>query len=152
MHLVRATLRYTNRKDWQAITPAMRAIYTSSTVDEAASRFDDFVDEWGAKYPAVIRLWRDAWERFIPFLAYDVEIRKVIYTTNMIESLNSRFRQATRRRGHFPTEQAALKVLYLVVRDKSQTKNGRNITSRINGWKQALNAFALSYSDRININ
>ncbi len=150
VHLVRATLRYTARKDWQKITPALRAIYTSSTVDEAASRFDDFADEWGAKYPAVIRLWRDSWERFIPFLAYDVEVRKVIYTTNMIESLNSRFRQATRRRGHFPTEQAALKVLYLVIRAK--TNNGGDLIARVNGWKQALNAFALTYADRIHIN
>jgi transposase-like protein len=150
VHLVRATLRYTARKDWQKITPAMRSIYTASTVDEAAARFDDFVDEWGGKYPAVVRLWRDSWERFIPFLAYDVEVRKVIYTTNMIESLNSRFRQATRRRGHFPTEQAALKVLYLVIRAK--TNRGKDLIARVNGWKQALNAFALTYSDRIHIN
>lgn len=148
VHLVRNTLRYSNRKDWQAITPALRSIYTASTVEEAEAKFDDFQQAWGAKYPAVIRLWRDSWERFIPFLAYDVPIRKVIYTTNMIESLNSRFRQATRRRGHFPTEQAALKVLYLVVRDKR--KNGGNITARIPGWRQALNAFALSYGERMN--
>jgi len=142
VHLVRATLRYTNRKDWQAITPAMRAIYTASTVDEAVGRFDEFAETWGAKYPAVVRVWRDAWERFTPFLAYDKEIRRVIYTTNMIESLNSRFRQATRRRGHFPTEQAALKVLYLVIREKNH--KGKDIIARINGWKVALNAFALS--------
>jgi putative transposase len=150
VHLIRATLRYTACKDWQKITPTLRAIYTASTVEEAESRFDDLVDEWGTKYPAVIRLWRDSWERFIPFLAYDVEVRKVIYTTNMIESLNSRFRQATRRRGHFPTEQAALKVLYLVIRAK--TNNGGDLIARVNGWKQALNAFALTYADRININ
>lgn len=150
VHLVRSTLRYTNRKDWQAITPAMRAIYTASTVDEAVDRFDEFAETWGAKYPAVVRVWRDAWERFTPFLAYDKEIRRVIYTTNMIESLNSRFRQATRRRGHFPTEQAALKVLYLVVREKN--RKGKDIIARINGWKVALNAFALSYGDRITNN
>jgi transposase-like protein len=150
VHLVRATLRYTARKDWQKITPTLRAIYTASTVEEAESRFEDLDDEWGTKYPAVIRLWRDSWERFIPFLAYDPEVRKVVYTTNMIESLNSRFRQATRRRGHFPTEQAALKVLYLVIRAK--TNNGGDLIARVNGWKQALNAFALTYADRINLN
>lgn len=150
VHLVRASLRYTNRKDWQKITPAIRSIYTASTVEEAEARFGEFAGTWGGKYPAVIRLWRDSWERFIPFLAYDVEVRKVIYTTNMIESMNSRFRQATRRRGHFPNEQAALKVLYLVIRDK--TGKGKDLIARVNGWKQALNALALSYGDRIDIN
>lgn len=148
VHLVRGTLRYTNRRDWQAITPALRGVYTASTVEEAERRFADFEETWGTKYPAVIKMWREAWQRFIPFLAYDVAIRKVIYTTNMIESMNSRFRQATRRRGHFPTDQAALKVLYLVIRDKQ--KNGRDIAARLNGWKQTLNALALSYGERIN--
>ena len=78
---------------------------------------------------------------------FDQEIRKVVYTTNMIESLNARFRQATRRRGHFPSEQAVLKVLYLVIQDK-QSKTKR-LVGRINGWKKALNAFALLYADRI---
>ncbi len=146
VHLVRGTLRYTNRKDWQAITPALRSIYTAPSAEEAGARFREFTSKWGAKYPAVIRMWEAAWERFIPFLAFDAEIRTVIYTTNMIESLNSRFRQATRRRGHFPTEQAALKVLYLVIREKH--KKGGNITARLNGWKKALNAFALAYGDR----
>jgi putative transposase len=150
VHLVRSTLRYTNRKDWQAITPAMRAIYTAATTADAEARFAEFCETWGTKYPAVQRVWTDAWERFTPFLAYDREIRKVIYTTNMIESLNSRFRQATRRRGHFPNEQAALKVLYLVVRDKKS--KGKDIIARINGWKVALNAFALSYGERITNN
>jgi putative transposase len=87
----------------------------------------------GRQYPAVIRLWREAWPRFIPFLDYDQEIRKVIYTTNMVESLNGRFRQATRRRGHFPNEQAALKVLYLVLKEK--TRNGSNlISTRLHRW------------------
>ena len=89
-----------------------------------------------------------SWERFTPFLAFDAEIRTVVYTTNMIESLNARFRQATRRRGHFPNEQAALKVLYFVIRDKK--KGGGNITARLSGWSKALNAFAITYGDRIN--
>ncbi|MFB4302473.1 transposase [Actinomadura sp. NTSP31] len=72
--------------------------------------------EWNEKYPAIIRLWRDAWPTFIPLLVFPAEIRNVVYTTNAIESLNARFRQATRQRGHFPTEQAALKVLYRVIR------------------------------------
>lgn len=150
VHLVRATLRYTNRKDWQSITPMLRRIYTAPTVEAAKVCFDEFTDRWGEKYPAVIRTWTDAWERFTPFLDYDPEIRKVIYTTNMIESLNSRFRQATRRRGHFPTEQAALKVLYLVVRDK--TNKGGDLIARVPSWRTALNAFALRYGDRVTDN
>jgi putative transposase len=147
VHLVRHTLRLTGRKDWPAITPGLRAIYTAATAEQAAARFAEFAGRWGGKYPAVIRAWTESWDRFTPFLAFDAEIRTVIYTTNMIESLNARFRQATRRRGHFPTEQAALKVLYLVIRDKR--KNGGNITARISGWKKALNALAITYGDRI---
>jgi transposase-like protein len=147
VHLVRHTLRLTGRKDWPAITPGLRAIYTAATAEQAAARFAEFADRWGGKYPAVIRAWTESWDRFTPFLAFDAEIRTVIYTTNMIESLNAQFRQATRRRGHFPTEQAALKVLYLVIRDKR--KNGGNITARISGWKKALNTLAIAYGDRI---
>lgn len=148
VHLVRASLRYSSRKDWQAVTPGIRAIYTAATRDEAEERFVEFADRWQAKYPAMIGMWHEAWERFCPFLDFDAEIRKVVYTTNMIESLNSRFRQATRRRGHFPTEQAALKVLYLVVKEKRRA--GQNLTGRVNGWRQALNAFAIMFADRIN--
>jgi transposase-like protein len=147
VHLVRASLRYSNRKDWQHITPMLRDIYTAPTVEAAAARFADFDTRWGARYPALISMWRDAWERFIPFLEFDQEIRKVVYTTNMIESLNARFRQATRRRGHFPNEQAVLKVLYLVIQDKQS--RAKRLVGRINGWKKALNAFALLYADRI---
>jgi putative transposase len=150
VHLVRATLRYSSRKDWQHITPGLRAIYTAATRAEAEDRFAEFADRWGTKYPAMIGMWREAWERFCPFLDFDVQIRKVIYTTNMIESLNARFRQATRRRGHFPTDQAALKVLYLVVKEKKRA--GENIIARVNGWRQALNAFAILFADRINNN
>ena len=147
VHLVRASLRYSNRKDWQAITPMLRDIYTAPTLEAAAARFGDFDTRWGTRYPALINMWRESWERFIPFLEFDQEIRKVIYTTNMIESLNARFRQATRRRGHFTSEQAALKVLYLVIKDKQG--KGKHLTGRINGWKKALNAFALIYADRL---
>jgi putative transposase len=149
VHLVRHTLRLTSRKDWQHVTPGLRAIYTAPTAEAAAARFAEFAERWAAKYPAVIRTWEASWEKFTPFLAFDPEIRTVVYTTNMIESLNARFRQAIRRRGHFPTEQAALKVLYLVIRDKK--KGGGNITARINSWKKALNAFAIAYGDRINL-
>ncbi|WP_245601609.1 IS256 family transposase [Hamadaea tsunoensis] len=129
VHLVRNSLRYSNRRDWQAVTTGLRTIYTAPTADAAAQRFDEFAETWQAKYPAMIQLWRTSWEKFTPFLAFDVQIRKLINTTNMIESLNSRFRQATRRRGHFTTEQAAMKILYLVVVEKRRA--GQNIAARI---------------------
>lgn len=89
-------------------------------------------------------------QNFTPFLAFPPEIRRVVYTTNLIESLNARFRQATRRRGHFPNDQAALKVLYLVIRDRR--KNRANVVGKTSRWKIALNAFALYYGDRITEN
>lgn len=150
VHLVRATLRYASKAHWSAITKALRTVYTAPTVDAAEARFGEFEADWGERYPAIIRLWRSSWEQFTPFLAFPSEIRKVIYTTNAVESLNSRFRQATRRRGHFPNEQAALKVLYLVIR--SPISNRTNVTGRTTGWKAALNALALFYGERITLN
>ena len=147
VHLVRASLRYASRTHWAAVTAMLRAVYTAATVAAAADRFDEFADEWGQRYPAIIKLWRTAWEQFTPFLDFPPEIRRIVYTTNAIESLNARFRQATRRRGHFPTDQAALKVLYLVVR--SPHPNRANITGKTTSWKTALNALALYYGERI---
>jgi putative transposase len=147
VHMVRNALRYASRKDWSAITADMRTIYTAPTVDAAHDRFTEFTQRWGSKYPAIIKSWKSSWGEFVPFLSFTPEIRRVVYTTNMIESLNARYRKATRVRGHFPNEQAALKVLYLVTRDRSP--KGGNITGRIMGWKQALNAFAIAYGDRI---
>nr|WP_153546332.1 transposase [Streptomyces sp. RB17] len=95
----------------------------------------------------LIGVWRRSWEHFVMFLRFPPEIRKIVYTTNMIESLNSRFRQATRRRGHFPNEEAALKVLYLVIRDRQP--NRRNPTGRTYNWKEAINTLAGFYGDRV---
>lgn len=147
VHLVRASLRYASKKYWPAITKRLKLIYTAPTVEAAEVEFAEFCNEWENKYPAMIRLWRHSWEQFTPFLAYPPELRKLVYTTNAIESLNSRFRQATRRRGHFPNEQAALKVLYLVI--KNPLKNRSNITGKVVGWKQALNTLAMHYGDRL---
>lgn len=95
---------------------ANRAFYVAVGVDLEGGRDAQMLDKWEARYPAIRRLWMDAWERFIPFLDYDVEIRRVICTTNAIESLNARFKRSIRARGHFPDEQAALKCMYLTVR------------------------------------
>ena len=95
----------------------------------------------------MIRAWENAWEEFVPFLEFPAELRRVVYTTNAIESLNARFRRAVRHRGHFPNEQAAMKVLYLVATTKR--KNRENMTGRINGWKTILNTLTVHYGDRI---
>jgi putative transposase len=147
VHLVRASLRYASKAHWSQITKALRQVYTAPTVEAAEQCFAEFEHDWGGKYPAIIRLWRSAWEQFTPFLAFPPEVRRIVYTTNAIESLNARFRQATRRRGHFPNEQAALKVLYLVIR--SPRPNRANVTGRTAGWKSALNSLAMFYGERI---
>jgi putative transposase len=150
VHLVRNSLRYTSKADWGKITAALKVIYTAPTLDAAEARFADFATNWRPKYPAMVAMWERSWTEFIPFLGFPVEIRKLIYTTNGIESLNARFRQAVRRRGHFPNEQAAMKVLYLTVRERRP--NRANPTGQINGWKQILNTLAMTYGDRLGIN
>ena len=146
IHLIRNTFRLTSRKYWDEIKRDLRPIYTAVNAAAARTAFDELAEKWGARYPAVIRLWRNAWEEFIPFLDYDVEIRRVICSTNAIESLNARYRRAIKARGHFPSEQAALKCLYLVTRSLDPTGAARaRWTMR---WKPALNAFAITFADR----
>jgi putative transposase len=99
LHLIRNTFRYASRRDWDALAKDLRPVYTAPNAEMAAVRFDEFADKWGDRYPAIIRLWRNAWSEFIPFLDYDVEIRRIICSTNAIESLNARYRRAVRARG-----------------------------------------------------
>ncbi len=150
VHLVRNSLRYASKAHWSKITAGLRTVYTAPTVAAAEARFAEFAELWRVKYPAMVGMWERSWPEFVPFLDFPVEIRKLIYTTNGIESLNARFRQAVRRRGHFPTEQAALKILYLTVRERRP--NRTNPTGRINGWKSILNTLAITYGDRLTIN
>jgi putative transposase len=147
LHLIRNTFRYAGRQDWDELARDLRPVYTAPNAEMAALRFEEFADKWAARYPAIINLWRSAWEEFIPFLDYDVEIRKIICSTNAIESLNRRYRRAIRARGHFPTDQAALKCLYLVTRSLDPT--GRGKTRWVMRWKPALNAFAITFEGRI---
>ena len=147
VHMVRNSLRYASKKHWAAITKQMRAIYTAPTVEAAEAHFGNFADTWRDLYPAMISSWENSWAEFVPFLAFPVELRKVVYTTNAIESLNARFRRAVRHRGHFPNEQAALKVLYLVA--TQHRPNRANLNGKINGWKHILNALTVHYGDRI---
>jgi putative transposase len=124
----------------------VKPIYTAPNPAAARAALDELAERWGRKYGAIIRLWENAWTEFIPFLDYDVEIRQVICSTNAIESLNARYRRAVRARGHFPTEQAAVKCLYLVTRSLDPTGQGR--TRWTMRWKPALNAFAITFADR----
>jgi putative transposase len=146
IHLIRNTFRLASRRDHDALKRDLKPVYTAVNADAARVALDQLTETWGKRYGAVIRLWENAWEEFIPFLDYDVEIRTVICSTNAIESLNARYRRAIRARGHFPTEQAALKCLYLVTRSLDPTGTGR--TKWAVRWKPALNAFAITFGDR----
>ncbi len=147
VHLVRSSLRYTSKKHWGQVCREMREIYTAPTTDAAEARFAEFAATWRERYPAMIATWESAWGEFTPFLAFPVELRTIVYTTNAIESLNARFRKAVRHRGHFPNEQAALKVLYLVAIERRPNRS--NPTGKINAWKSILNTLTIHYGDRI---
>ncbi|WP_424923969.1 IS256 family transposase [Actinophytocola oryzae] len=147
VHLLRNSFRYASRADWAAVAKDLKPVYTAPSEQAALDRFAEFGEKWEAKYPAIIRLWENAWAEFVPFLQFDVEIRKIICTTNAIESINSRLRRAVNARGHFPTEQAALKCLYLALMGLDPTGKGRGRwTMR---WKAALNAFDLAFDGRL---
>ena len=150
VHLLRGSFRYASYQDRKKLAAAMRPIYTAASVDAAEEAFDAFEAEWGSKYPAIINLWRNSWDVFTPFLAYPPEIRRVVYTTNMIESINYQLRKVTKTRGHFPTEKAAPKLLYLAVCNITTNRGGTAGTGS-QGWKACLNALAIYFPDRINI-
>jgi putative transposase len=148
IHLLRNSFRYTGRQHYDAVAKALRPIYTAPTEAAAKARFAEFTEAWGDKYPAIVRLWNQAWPEFVPFLAFDVEIRKIVCSTNAIESVNARIRRAVRARGHFPNETAALKCVYLAVMALDPTGTGRRRWAI--RWKPALNAFELAFEGRLN--
>jgi putative transposase len=146
IHLIRNTFRLASKRDWDALRRDVKPIYTAVNAAAARTALDQLADRWGRRYPAIARLWENAWDEFIPFLDYDPEIRTVLCSTNAIESLNARYRRAVKARGHFPTEQAALKCLYLVTRSLDPT--GRGQVRWATRWKPAINAFAITFGDR----
>lgn len=148
IHLIRNTFKFASRKYWDQIARDLRPVYTAPTEAAARARFEEFAEKWCTMYPAIRQLWENAWSEFIPFLDYDVEIRRIICSTNAIESLNARYRRAVRARGHFPNDAAALKCLYLVTRSLDPTGRGR--ARWVTRWKPALNAFAITFEGRIN--
>ena len=141
VHLVRASLRYVGSTDVKAVVTALKAIYTSATAEEALRELDALEATWGTKYKAVIRLWRGNWDNIIPFFQFLPDIRKVIYTTNAIESLNMVMRKYTRNRRIFPNDDSALKSLFLAIREAS--KNWKSI----HHWKPALQSFQVMFGE-----
>jgi transposase-like protein len=147
VHLLRNSFRYASRRDWPAMAKDLKPIYTAPTEAAALDRFAEFSGRWEARYPAIVKLWENAWAEFVPFLSFDQEIRTIIYTTNAIESVNARIRKAVKARGHFPHSDAALKCVYLAVMSLDPTGRGRQRWT--NRWKPALNAFTIAFPDRI---
>jgi putative transposase len=147
VHLLRNSFRYAGRQHWDAIAKALKPVYTAATESAAMERFLEFAEVWGGKYPAIVRLWENAWAEFVPFLAFDTEIRRVICSTNAIESVNARIRRAVKARGHFPNEQAALKCVYMAVMSLDPTGAGRK--RWMMRWKPALNAFEIAFDGRL---
>jgi putative transposase len=147
VHLLRNSFRYAARQDWDKIARALKPVYTAPTESAAMERWLEFAETWGTKYPAIVRLWENAWAEFVPFLQFDPEIRKVVCSTNAIESVNARIRRAVKARGHFPNEQAALKCVYLAVMSLDPTGRGRK--RWITRWKAALNAFEITFEGRL---
>ena len=133
VHLLRNSFKYASKKDWAQIAKDLEPVYTAASESEALDHFAEFSQKWEKRYPAIIRLWENAWAEFVPFLRCDREIRTIICTTNAIESINARLRRAVNTRGHFPTEQAALKCLYLAIMSLDPTGQGRKRWT--NRWK-----------------
>jgi transposase-like protein len=149
VHLLRASFRYASKKEWGVLGKALKPVYLAPSEAAARDAFDQFTADWGGRYPAIIRLWEAAWAEFAPFLAYDLEVRRVICTTNAIESINARYRRAVRARGHFPNDQSALHCLYQVTRSLDLTPPVAAGARWIIRWKPALNAFAINYPGRL---
>ncbi|MBU3866251.1 IS256 family transposase [Streptomyces sp. 4503] len=146
VHLIRNSIRYVARQDWDKVARDLKPVYTAPSEAAATERFLEFSEKWGTKYPAVTKLWSD-WAEMVPFLSFDVEIRKVICSTNAIESVNARIRKAVRARGHFPSEIAALKCVYMALMSLDPTGKGRRRwTMR---WKAPLNAFQIAFEGRL---
>lgn len=169
VHLVRAAMRFVNYKDRKAVAAALKPIYQAANEDAALEALEDFSNsEFGRRYPSAVKSFHEAWDRFTPFLAFPPELRRVIYTTNAIESLNYQLRKVTKNRGHFPNDAAAVKLLWLAIcdiedkraRDREKERglpaaqrkaSGRLIEGAVTtNWKQALEQLALAYPERIN--
>jgi len=144
VHLIRNSLDFASWKDRKALAAAIKPIYTAVNAEAAQAELEAFAaGPWGQKFPTVVSAWRRAWERVIPFFAFPPEVRRVIYTTNAIESVNARLRKIIKTRGHFPSDEAATKLIWLALRNI--TKDWGKV---VHNWKAAMNQFAILYEDR----
>ncbi len=144
VHMVRNSLKFVPWKDYKAVTKDLKLIYTSATEQEAAQELDNFTDKWDSKYPQIGRSWRNNWPNLITLFDYPDDIRKVIYTTNAIESVNSVIRKSIKNRKLFPNDQSAMKVIYLAIQAAS-----KKWTMPIRNWKPALNRFIIEFEEQI---
>jgi len=144
VHLVRHSLNYVGWKQRKEVASDLQTIYRAATREEAEMHLSEFAEKWDSQFPTIARSWRANWERITPFFAYPADIRRVIYTTNAIESVNMSLRKIIKNRGSFPTDEAALKLLYLALQNIS-----RKWTMPIKEWKAALNRFAIIFEDRM---
>lgn len=145
VHMIRNSLKYVGWKERKLVAEDLRAVYTAPTAEAAQEQLERFGEKWDKRYGAIRMLWERHWQRIIPFFAFTPEIRKVMYTTNAIESLNMSLRRIIKTRGSFPSEQAALKLLYMALKNVV-AKWQRNV---VDGWHDALNQFTLLWNERI---
>ena len=144
VHLVRAALRYVSTEDSKAVSKDLKKIYRAATVEEAEAALEEFAQAWDAKYPTIAKVWRTKWTDIVTLFDFPPAIRKAIYTTNAIESVNSVIRKFTKNRKIYPNEESALKLIYMTIHEAS-----KKWTMPIHHWKQALNHFAILYEDRL---
>lgn len=147
VHMVRHSLNYVSWKLRKEVAAGLKAVYASSTVDEAQIRLQEFDDKWGADYPTIVRSWRSNWARITPLFDYPPEIRRIIYTTNAIESVNMSLRKITKNRGSFPSDDALLKLFYLALANIS-----KKWTMPLRDWKAALTRFTIQFEERMPTN
>ena len=143
VHLIRRSLRYVPRREYDQVAKDLKPIYTAIDADAAWQALESFDEKWGKRFPPIVQAWQDAWEHVTPFMAFEPEVRRVIYTTNAIEALNRQLRKAIKTKGHFPTEDSARKLLYLAItRAQQKWRHTYN-------WSTALTAFRIHFGDRI---
>jgi putative transposase len=141
-------MRFISYGDRKKVATAMRNIYTAPGVAAAEVALKEFEQNFGQQYPGAIEVWKNAWNEFIPFLDYPAELRRIVYTTNLIESINYQLRKITKTRGHFPDDDAAMKLLFLGIRNISRKRGGESGTGT-HGWKKALNFLVVEFPGRL---